>query len=280
MNNSAINLPQKRKDELATMVNLIKEKASVEMIILFGSYARGDWVNDMYTEGHVIYDYKSDYDLLIVVEGEELKQNITLWKNLESEISTVTKLTVNLIVDTIDFVNKKIQESNYFYLDIKNEGVVLYDSSKFTLATPLGRSKELLQADFDFWYQKSLAFYKDFKHNIVDNELNNGAFHLSQLTESLYFAVLVVIIGYKPKSHGLEKIIGLAEKVAPALEDTFLMDTVEHKHNFELLKRAYIDARYKQDYKITLEQLTYLEKRINILFDKVKMVCEDFISKY
>ena len=28
------------------------------MIILFSSFARGDWVDDIYTEGHITYEYK------------------------------------------------------------------------------------------------------------------------------------------------------------------------------------------------------------------------------
>ena len=36
------------------------------MIILFGSYARGEWVEDIYTEGHITYEYISDFDILVL----------------------------------------------------------------------------------------------------------------------------------------------------------------------------------------------------------------------
>lgn len=32
---------------------LASGKSKIAMIILFGSYARGDWVQDVYTENHV-----------------------------------------------------------------------------------------------------------------------------------------------------------------------------------------------------------------------------------
>ena len=38
------------------------------MLILFGSYARGDWVVDRYVEDNIIYTYESDFDLLVVSE--------------------------------------------------------------------------------------------------------------------------------------------------------------------------------------------------------------------
>jgi hypothetical protein len=40
------------------------------MIILFGSYARGGWVEDVYGEDGVIYEYRSDFDILVVTEDK------------------------------------------------------------------------------------------------------------------------------------------------------------------------------------------------------------------
>ena len=277
MNNMTSHLPKKNQKDLEKILTLIQGKISIDMLILFGSYARGDWVSDTYTEKSVIYDYKSDYDLLVIVGSEDIKNEVNIWRSIEKEIEDVTKMSVNLIVDTIHFVNKKIQESNYFYLDIKNEGIVLYNSNKFKLTSPTERSKEMMQTDFDFWFQKANSFYKDFKHNIEDGELNNAAFHLSQVTESLYFTILLVFIGYKPKSHNISKISALAEKLVPELERVFLEDTNENRDAFDLLKKAYIDARYRQEYKVTLKQLSYLESRVMVLFDKVEKACKDRI---
>jgi len=39
------------------------------MLILFGSYVRGDWVRDRYVEDGVTYTYESDFDLLVVTES-------------------------------------------------------------------------------------------------------------------------------------------------------------------------------------------------------------------
>ena len=36
------------------------------MIILFGSYARNEWVEEKYDEEH--YKYQSDFDILVIVE--------------------------------------------------------------------------------------------------------------------------------------------------------------------------------------------------------------------
>ncbi len=47
------------------------------------------------------------------------------------------------------------------------------------------------------------------------------------------------------------------------------------KHLFELLKRAYVDARYKMDeYKITKGELDYLSERVNDLKQLTEEICK------
>jgi uncharacterized protein len=44
--------------------------------------------------------------------------------------------------------------------------------------------------------------------------------------------------------------------------------------HFELLKRAYVDARYSKDYKITKEELKFLEEKVLKLKDLVEKLCK------
>ena len=43
---------------------------------------------------------------------------------------------------------------------------------------------------------------------------------------------------------------------------------------FELLRRAYVDARYSPHYKISPEELAWLSERIAMLEDLVAKVCQ------
>jgi predicted nucleotidyltransferase len=101
------------------------------MLILFGSHARGDWVEDAET------GYKSDYDFLVVVETEAQVADVMPWGELEQRVRAVIGDTpLTLIVHDVKFVNREIRIGQYFFGDIANEGVALYDSRKFTLAKP------------------------------------------------------------------------------------------------------------------------------------------------
>lgn len=274
-----LHLPEKNQRELELIKNIIAKSSQAEMVLLFGSYARGDWVSDRYREGHVTYEYLSDYDILVVVRSDRTEKNFSLWNDIERKIKEDPEIEtpVSLVVDTIHFVNKRLSEGNYFYNDIKKEGVVLYDSGEFKLSEPKilkGNERKFLQKrDFNFWFQKAQSFKKDYLHNLEDREYNNAAFHLHQIAEVLYVAILLVATGYKPKTHNLEKIENIVLESVPELRDVFPKEDPEQKRMFDLLKSSYTDARYRQDFEITKNELDYLFSCIQKLEDLVYTLC-------
>lgn len=276
---SPSHLPPLKKYELHVLRDVILEHIKPEFVILFGSYARGDWVADKYMEDYRTYEYKSDYDILIIVKNEKLRDNYGIWNELTTKINqTVIKTPVSIIVDTIDFVNKKINEHNYFYNDIRKEGYVLYDSNNYKLNEPgilnLSELKEIAKKDYEFWLGRYRSFIKDYNHNIDDTELNNAAFHLHQATEALYVAALLVITGYKPKTHDLEKMEKMLIEYDTSFINSFDRTTPENNDRFKLLQRAYVDARYRMDYVISLEDLKLLHQNVLSLEKLVVSICD------
>ena len=73
------------------------------------------------------------------------------------------------------------------------------------------------------------------------NSLYKAAFHLHQATEQFYTTILLVFTDYRPKDHKLE-ILGIKVTMCDKRFDVFPQTTYEEKRQFELLKRAYIDA--------------------------------------
>lgn len=58
----------------------------------------------------------------------------------------------------------------------------------------------------------------------------------------------------------------------------FSYATREQKKCFELLRDAYVDARYNPDYKITNEQLLYLIERVEKLQKITEKSCLEYIA--
>ena len=56
--------------------------------------------------------------------------------------------------------------------------------------------------------------------------------------------------------------------------------TEQEKHRFELLRRAYTEARYERGYDIEKEELEYLSKRVSKLREVTEALCRKRIERY
>ncbi len=268
------------------LVEIITKATHIEKLILFGSGARGERVSDRYVEDGITYEYESDIDLFVIVATSKLSNDTGLWSDVRAQLRAVlpSNISVNLIVETSLNVKRLLSEGNYFYLDVFRDGIVLYDAGTFIYEQPsamsVGVRKDLAKREYDFWLSKAEDFLRDYSHNISDKAYNNAAFHLSQAVESLYFTVLLTFTGYKPKSHNLEKIEELVASFLPEIKTIFPRKTAHDIKLFDLLSRAYIDARYKKDYEVTLEELTALYALSLTLKKYVVGVCTEKLANF
>jgi uncharacterized protein len=287
MKRSTAHLPDRKRQELKRIAETIVEAVpSVQMVILFGSHARGDWVEDCYEKDGRIYEYSSDYDILVITETYTIADKLSLWSRVERRIREpeISKTWTTLIAHDIEYVNRRLSKSAYFFADIKKEGICLYSSGKHRLAPlkqpdprdRLGRAK----VNFEYWYKTAKSFFRQYLHAIDDSDYNIAAFDLHQAVENLYHALLLVFTGYKPKLHDLEKLGRLTGGFGKELLIIFPSTTEEERNRFRLLKKAYIEARYEPAYRIEKEDLEYLSDRVRKLQEAVKLLCEQRIAGY
>jgi len=282
-------LPESKQAELKKAVSAIRKAMKPEMIILYGSYARGDFVeSDKYKEGHITYEYQSDFDILVLVESEKLASDITNFHLVEKNVKKEVDTPFGLIIEPMQFVNAKIAEGRYFYADIRKEGVILYDSHKFKLVKPRELSpaekKHMAEEDYELWQKKAVIALENYNQNSQKGDqdqeyLNKAAFELHQTTEALFTALLLVFTGYRPKSHDLQKLEEMVESFSPDIKNIFPRKTDADSRLFELLRQAYVDARYKANYSITKDELKTLVGQIDVLKNLVEKLCLEKIKQ-
>jgi len=270
-------LPQLKQEQLRAIVDVLRAGAPLVMLILFGSHARGDWVEDR-EEG-----YFSDYDLLAIVETRKVADDAALWAPLETAASKLTgDAALSLIVHDIRFVNAEIRAGSYFFGDIRNEGILLHDARSFALATPKEANPaerlERAERNFSYWFESAGEFLKMYAFGAREGLNSNSAFQLHQAAERLYVTANLVFTGYKRKAHNLQKLHDEAVPLHPELRDVLPRITPEDKHLFDLLLRAYIDARYNKSYRITAEELATLGERVRRFAEVVERVCQEKIA--
>jgi predicted nucleotidyltransferase len=123
-------LPEQQTHEINTIVKAISEIKKVEKIILFGSFARGDFVlSDWSEENGTMRVYESDYDILVIVSHYKEDQQSTIdmvINNIKKQYHI--KRSVDIVLESITHVNKMLEENRYFYTDIIKEGILLFDN--------------------------------------------------------------------------------------------------------------------------------------------------------
>ena len=279
-------LPAEKQEDLQRIVHSITTRLPAEMIILFGSYARGDWVEDRYLEDGITYEYISDYDLLVVLNTEVQaikKESSKRWRN-KVRRDTDKEIPVNIIFHGIDYLNAEIEDGSYFFLDILKEGIMLHDSRNFQLATPKTLSpkqrKDKAQLYFDTWFTGAQDFLRHYGYAMNDKTYPIAAFLLHQATERYYMCMILVYTDYKPKLHDLDKLDKQACRLDDQFKTIFPRTTDEEERLFIVLKKAYIDSRYKLDYSIEREDLEYLSARVLKLKELTEVACREKIEGF
>jgi predicted nucleotidyltransferase/HEPN domain-containing protein len=253
-------------------------------VILYGSYARGGWVD----EPHTAKGYQSDFDLLVIVNNDKLTDRIEFWATAEDRLNRELAITktlrtpVNFIVHTMHEVNDGLAHGRYFFMDIARDGIALYQSEDTEFHEPKPKTPQqalaMAREYFGEWFPAAMRRYEFVKFGMEQGHLKETAFELHQATESLYHCVLLVCTFYTPHVHNLGFLRTQAERIDPRLIDAWPRDNRTDRSRFEKLKEAYVKARYSKHYRITAEELVWLGERVEELGRVVQVICEEHIA--
>jgi HEPN domain-containing protein/predicted nucleotidyltransferase len=282
LNTSLAHLPEHKQKQLKEITEIIVKAVDPEKVILFGSHATGRWVEHRYTEGGITFEYISDYDILVITKSGDERKDYEVQDIIENRC--IYKTPVTVITHDIEFVNRMLSEGQYFFTDIEKEGILLYDAGNIPLAErkPLSKAeaKAVAQKYFEQWYGGAKGFLKGAGFYLQEKEYKLSAFELHQATERTYNAIILVQTGYKPKTHNLDKLKRYSKRFSEELDSVFPDNTPAEKHLFDLLKRGYIDTRYKEHYAITAEELTILIARVQKLQAITEQLCLEKIASF
>ena len=272
-------------DNIALATMSWKKKGRIDKIILYGSYARGGWVD----EPHTAKGYRSDFDLLIIVSDKRLTDKVEFWPKIEDRldrelaIDKTLHTPVNLIIHTMQEVNDGLAHGRYFFMDIARDGVALYEFDDKELHKPKPKTPDealdMAQEYFDEWIPGAASFLKGYRFYLEERDWKKAAFLLHQGTESLYHGVLLVCTFYTPHVHNLGFLRTQAERLDMRLVDVWPRELKSDRRHFEKLKEAYVKARYSKHYRISEEELRWLGARVEELGRVVHAICSERLEQ-
>ncbi|NNH31420.1 HEPN domain-containing protein [Rhizobium sp. SEMIA 4085] len=295
MRSSLEHLPEEKQRELARVVAIIheefadalsgtsatfKKRGRILKIILFGSYSRGTWVD----ESHTMKGYRSDYDILVIVNSKQLTEP-QYWDKATDRLlwDKDVKTPVGLIVHGAREVNNFLADGQYFFVDILREGIVLYELDDRPLAEPRKLSVvdalRVAREHFEDRLPQAETFAKGALFFVSLGRHKEAAFLLHQAVETAYSCLLLTLTNYSPPSHNLKLLRGLAEDQDRRLIDAWPRDQHRYAAWYNILNEAYVKARYSKHFEITEEALGWLLERTEHLHQTIAAICSEHLAE-
>lgn len=291
-------LPARKRREIAYVVQVIfemfedaqkgklsqKAKAGkILKVILYGSHARGNWIEDRGT------GYMSDYDILVVVNYHNFaEEENEVWMDIEERfirdelVTKRLKAPVSIIAHSLGDVNDKRARGLPFFVDIDRDGIMLYEAPGHPLSALGPMTEEAKREEarkyFEYWFALSKGSVEIAEFGLSKDYWREAAFNLHQATERAYHCVMLVLTLYTPKLHNIRKLRDLAEGIEPRLVEAWPRNTKFSRRCYERLRRAYVEARYSAAYEVTREELDWIIERVGVLQDIVSTVCHERLT--
>jgi HEPN domain-containing protein len=249
-------------------------------LILFGAFADPDWSASETGEGIVAFD------ILVVVNHEELADAHRYWcfaidRLYRAWQGGTLRRPVRLTLSSLAEFNGALVTGVPFFTAIAEGGAALYQFSDRPLATPRHMADAERHARaaraFHKWYPKGRAFltgarfFRDAGHSAM------AALLLHQACEHLYQCVLHTVTLHGRRTHALHELRDLAEQRDSRLRAAWPSDTRFERRAFGCIRRAYVEARYGDHYRIAADELAWAIERVEALLMAVASICAEHL---
>lgn len=292
MNSSILHLTEEIQEKLLRLVDYIrKEVPETQYIILYGSYARGDYTDyDQRVEYGLRTYYQSDFDIVVLTPKrkgsyESILRRLRNASHRYTEYyPRIMRHRAHYLPMYIEEFNKAIIEGRYLFTDIVKEGIILYNSGNYEIepARELNYPQILKLAEeyFKKKYNRGNFFLKIAKFGYDEQDYEGTSFLLHQATENYLLASLLTASLYAEKTHNIVDIIDDVSMFTPVVAEIFSYEGAEGKRLLNLLQNAYVQSRYNKDFVVTKEDLDKLIELIERLRVATEKFCQETLFEH
>jgi uncharacterized protein len=263
-------LPANRVTLLAQLIQKIASTIHPDKILCYGyrNSIYQDW--SCFAEDSGCQEtVKPTFDLLVITNNDDKLPDHEILQKIDQVVAS-QNCEVTAIVQSLDSVNELIAKNSRFLTTLYRKAVLVYNDSSNDLITPpevlpIEETISKLEKTWNKCFHTAEGFYKTACF-CLDNELNEKAmFDLHQASQHTCMALLRVFTGYRSTTHNLSRLLALIENFSFVPGNIFPCNTDQETDLFNLLNKAYSDARYKEDYSVPIETAHILKKRVKQL---------------
>jgi hypothetical protein len=239
---------------------------------------------------------KEDALLLIIVSHRALADMSAFWEEVEDRLSQDRTSAQNVLclVHTATCLKEYQTDDQSLISRMLQKGISIHSERLSPLKTlpPLGRmpinvgnlvpfTRDQASKPRDHWLNAAQVFFTLGKKCIShDQKLKNvGSFQLNQAAECTYRMYFLTISGYLPATHQLRRMRHLARTLDNRLEEAWQPLSGEDEHYFDLLCRAYIEARYSLTYRTSEAALRWQADRVARLIEIADALCLERLNE-
>ncbi|CCW18211.1 hypothetical protein EBBID32_25620 [Sphingobium indicum BiD32] len=224
------------------------------------------------------------FRLLAIVNYPRLARSERDWRLVRDRLrrawehGEITR-PVRLAVESLERINGALVEGVPHFATIAEQGIALYQMEGLRLNEPrrLPVRERAIRgaAEFVRWHKRGTgflagaAFYRD------RGDAPIAALMLHQACEHFYLCVLRSISLHAPRTHALDELREAAEALHPRLCSAWPRDSRFERRAFGCIRRAYVEARYGQSYRISGEELAWAFARVEILQQRAAFAFAD-----
>ncbi len=264
-------IPEKYRTELVIIADFISQHIRVDMIVLFGKYAGGTMKSIL--EG---------YELLLVSRKEPVNvYEVSHLLNKSFPMSERNEKNVFLYSYSVNYINTN-NSANYFLLNIRNQGIVLYDNKTFNFF-PRKKFKPIRAYHT---VTSCFMYYDNISRTFLDNaqkEWNNrnsctAALNMGYAAELLFKTAESVFYGQINRNISLVQRYLKTRHFSERLYRQFSMKHYENRRLFNLLEQYRYESCDNPKFWIGQKRYLFCLNKLFLLRQTIRLACLERID--
>lgn len=248
------------------LVDRIVKAVNPEMIFLLGAVVYHRSIKSIFQTSAVGSQYMSNYIVLVLLENLNNKEPHEWQDKIENQGIPVTSIVLSVYT-----FNEWLKAGHRFAINVQQSAEILYDSGSLQLQASHTATPHDEQIGIEKYWRDGITRAKEFLAGSelyrIRKQFAMAAFMLHQSAEQSLHTLLKVGTGYHANTHNIDRLLRYAGLVSDQLSDLFPQKTEADKQLFQLLQKAYSDARYKADYTINYDQLLCLTEKVRCMHE-------------
>ena len=216
---------------------------------------------------------------LVITANTEKQEGFALNSMLEESCRSIAQV-IALVHNAVNVFNAAIKGS-YFFGSVLRNSKLVYLSGNLLLPVPaaisyvaFGQKAFLI---WERWHGMATDFLNGAKFHMEQGAGRVALFCLHQSAESILKAINRAVTGYRIEVHNLSRLLTISTLYTGKLKA--LAENEEEGATFELLKNAYSDARYKDDFKVQPAQVSACYAYVTRLKEVAEGLYRDHLNR-